>query len=277
MEAKSEMTEAEGAAAGGAPARPLGAIGIAWNVVVPEVDVHIVGYGNRLPNEFTLETLAVLKRCKRIFGLPPISAPAFGIPPMEDLLERFGDPRHAEIARFVVDAAADDPPVALATLGSPMVAGHAAHRIVEVASQRGLTFHVSNAVPPFDALWADLNIDPFFGFEIWAAATFVREAIEPDTRTHLLLADAPLLEAAPAGAAALRDHLLRFYAAEHDVHLIASQTGIGPHALGGGVRTRPLAALDDTGVSSPGSMLVPRVRHARMDFERPTAAGAADR
>ena len=47
-----------------------GVLEVPWNLVVPEADVFIVGYGNRLPNDFTLEMLAVLRRCKRIFAVP---------------------------------------------------------------------------------------------------------------------------------------------------------------------------------------------------------------
>ena len=64
----------------GAPSA-AGLITVPWNLIVPEVDVHLVGCGNRFPNDFTLEMLAVLRRCKRVFGLPPIQAPEFGIPP----------------------------------------------------------------------------------------------------------------------------------------------------------------------------------------------------
>ena len=171
---------------------PLGAVVVPWNVVVPEADVHIVGYGNRLPNEFTLELLAVLQRCTRVFGAPPIDAPEFKVPAMERLVD---DPASAvdvdELAEVVV-AAASDAPVALALAGSAVVgASGLAHRVATLAAERGLTVHVTNAAPPFDAIWADCNIDPFHGCEIWDAATFVRREIEPAVQAHLLLTEAP--------------------------------------------------------------------------------------
>lgn len=82
------MSETEnGTSTSDGASQPLGAVEVPFNLVVPEVDIHVVGYGNRLPNDFTLETLAVLKGCKRVFGAPPIHAPQFGIPAMEDLVE----------------------------------------------------------------------------------------------------------------------------------------------------------------------------------------------
>src|SRR6266540_7144097 len=100
-----------------------GEIDVPWNLVVPTVDVHLVGYGNRFPNDFTLEMLAVLQRCKRIFAVPPIHAPDFGIPEMESLMHLYGPdkPRtqtYAEMLQLVLAAATADPPVAFATYGS---------------------------------------------------------------------------------------------------------------------------------------------------------------
>lgn len=99
---------------------------VPWNLVVPEVDVHLVGYGNRMPNDFTLEMLAVLQRCNRVFGLPPIHAPEFRIPEMTSLLPLYGITKrrtetYREMMETVLDAAASEPPVAFATYGSALV------------------------------------------------------------------------------------------------------------------------------------------------------------
>jgi uncharacterized protein YabN with tetrapyrrole methylase and pyrophosphatase domain len=279
------MSQAESATstANGGSALPLGAIEVPWNLVVPEVDIHLVGYGNRLPNDFTLELLAVLKSCKRIFGAPPIHAPEFGIPPMENLLELSAadGPRsetYEEMVEVVLAAAAADPPVAFATSGSPMVGTYATHSILDLAPQRGLTVHVTNAVPSFDGIWADLNIEPFFGLEIWDATTFVRLGIEPNTRAHLLLAQAPMLAVTeatgPETMSILRDHLLRFYPTEQEVHCVTAEAGMGPHLLATGIETVALGDLDYPGDRQPASTLVlPRAQRADFDFGRsaPTA------
>lgn len=253
--------------ASGRTQRPShGAIDVPWNLVVPEVDVHLVGYGDRPPNDFTLETLAVLKRCTRVFGLPPIVATAFGVPPMEDLREhcvpdRSARDAHEAMAEAVLVAAAMDPPVAIATYGSPMVGTYAAHRIIELAPQHGLTFHVTNAVPTFDRVWADLNIDPFVGLEIWEAAAFVADAVAPGARGHLLLVNTGQLDGAD-----LREHLLRFYAAEHEVVRLTAGAGAGPLVRGG--RVQPIALGRLEAGASAGSLLVPRPAGELFDFER---------
>src|SRR5258708_34988382 len=105
---------------------PMEAGEVPWNLIIPTVDVHLVGYGMRIPNDFTLEMLAVLQRCKRIFGLPPLHAPAFKIPEMESLLTHYAPDKnrlrsYREMVDVVLEAASTDPPVAFATYGSAMV------------------------------------------------------------------------------------------------------------------------------------------------------------
>jgi uncharacterized protein YabN with tetrapyrrole methylase and pyrophosphatase domain len=284
------MSESEN----GARTAPLHAMEVEWNLVIPTVDVHLVGYGNRLPNDLTLETLAVLKGCKRVFGLPPIHAPAFGIPPMESLIELYR-PDHSrqetyeEMAERVLAAAAHDAPVALATYGSPMVGTYATHRIVELAAERGLTVHVSNAVSSFDGIWADLNIDPFRGFEIWEATTFLRLGIQPNTRAHLLLPQAPVLDVTEgidpetthlrftSTITKLRDHLLRFYPAHHELHFVTTGSALGPHLLAAEVDTVVLGELDHPGAQQLSTLLVPGIGRGALDFARSVPAAVDGR
>jgi tetrapyrrole (corrin/porphyrin) methylase-like protein len=259
---------------------------VPWNLVVPEVDIHLVGYGNRLPNDITLELLAVLKRCKRIFAVPPIHAPQFGIPPMESLLHLYSPDKHrkntyAEWVELVLDAAAAEPPVAFATYGSAMVGAWSMHRILELAPQRGLTVHVTNATSSFDGIWADFNIDPCLGFEVWEANAFVRLDIRPNTSAHLLLPQAPFLDVSggidpetlrlqlSSNVTTLRDHLLRFYPPDHEVHFDTTGSGAGPHLTGPDIQTLALCDLDHPGRQQASTLLVPRAQLAAIDFERP--------
>lgn len=249
---------------------PVGAIAVPWNLVVPEVDVHVIGCGMRLPNDLTLEALAVLRCCKRVFGAPPIQAPEFGVPPMENVAGLHARDE-AAIAAAVLDAAGDDPPVGFATCGSPVVGTGVAHRIIELAGERGLSVHVTNAVSSFDGLCADLNIEPFFGVEIWEASTFVRRAIEPRRDAHLVL---PGLAPVSGELAKLRDHLLRVYPPDQEVHVAATSAHAGPHLLGGGIETIALKDLV-THARSGDTLVVPRPQRRRFDFGRPPTSREA--
>lgn len=269
----------------------LGALEVPWNLVVPKVDIHLVGYGNRLPNDLTLEALAVLQRCKRVFGLPPLHAPAFKLPPMESLMHLYGadKPRmetYSEWAQLVLDAAEAEPPVGLATYGSAMVGTYVTHRLLELAPQRGLTVHVTNATSSFEGIWADFNIDPWHGFEVWEATGFVTLGILPNTRAHLLLPQAPMLNVAvgidPATlqielsstVSNLRDYLLRFYPPDHEVHY--DTTGAGPGSIvAADIETLALRNLDGPGRRQAGTLLVPRLTNSSLDFARPAQAAVA--
>jgi hypothetical protein len=283
------MIETQTQAQDGSAARSTtGQIDVPWNLVVPTVDVHLVGYGNRFPNDFTLEMLAVLRGCKRIFAAPPIHAPDFGIPPMESLIHLYGPDKrrtdtYAEMVEIVLAAAAD-PPVAFTTYGSAMVGCLVTHRLIEEAHRRGLTTHVTSAPSSFDGIWADFNIDPFYGFEVWEASAFARLGIEPDTRTNLLLPQAPVFEIAEgidpdtmtmrtsSNVTALRDHLLRFYPPDHTVHYVKTGAGAGPHLTGADIESALLRDLNHPGRQLGSTLFVPRVAgtaRGRLDFVSP--------
>ncbi|RAY11559.1 hypothetical protein DPM19_30120 [Actinomadura craniellae] len=267
-----------------------GEIDVPWNLIIPEADIYLVGYGMRMPNDFTLEMLAVLKRCQRIFAVPPINAPEFGIPRMENLLHFYAPDKnrhktYREMLELILDAAAEDAPVALATYGSAMVGTFVAHRILEEAPERGLTVHVTNAVSSFDGIWADLNIEPFYGFEIWEATAFVKLEIQPDPRVNLLLPQAPIFGVAKGPDISrltmetsstlvdLRDYLLRFYPPEHRVHFIKTGSGAGPRSVGPAIETLPLAELHRSGRNQGSTLLVPRMDSGEeLNFRQPAAA-----
>lgn len=257
---------------------------VPWNLVIPEVDIYLVGYGNRLPNDLTLELLAVMQRCKRRFGLPPIHAPDFKVPPMESLLHLFSPDKHRretyrEIVDIVLAAARADPPVALATYGSAMVGTLPAHRIHAAAGQAGLTVHVTNAPSFYDCLWADFNIDACLGFETWEASLFLRAGISPNRRAHLVLALTPFMDVASAidpprieFMPGLRDRLLEFYPPEHEVHLATTGARPGDYFEASTVETVVLRDLDHSGGRQPRTLLVPRLEPVELDCARPPAA-----
>lgn len=271
---------------------------VPWKLVVPEAEVYLVGYGMRMPNDFTLETLAILKECKRVFGGPPIDLSAFGIAEMEDLLAFYDSdkPRlqtYRDIELLILEAAAEDPPVAFATYGSTMFGTYPAHRILDEAPRRGMRVHVCNAVSSLEGIWADCNIEPFFGFEVWEATGFVTLGIEPNTSANLLLPQAPFFEVVggtdlvtkritrSSTITRLRDYLLRFYPPEHTVHFITTGTGVGHDGFRSRIETVILAELDHPGAGTASTLLVPRLSAfgvtagVQMDFEHPAPASKA--
>lgn len=269
-------------------------IEVPWNLTVPEADIYLVGHGLRLPNDLTLEALAVIKRCKRVFGVPPLHAPEFGLPEMENLCEYYGTDKkrtrtYQEWFDLVLDAAATDAPVALVTGGSVMVGALTPHRILAEAPLRGLSVHVTNAVSCFDGIWADLNIEPFYGFSVWEATAFVKLGIAPDTSSVLMLPQAPLFEIstgpdistntieASSTITKVRDQLLKFYPPDHEVHFVHTGTGTGTHALRARIETVRLGELDHPGGHVLSTLVVPRLVHSeRLNFNRPAVRQTAE-
>lgn len=269
----------------------VGTVVLPYELVVPIADVYLVGYGMRAPNDFTLETLAVMKQAKRIFGVPPIDASAFGVPRMESLLPLYGPEKkrsktYREMVDTVLDAAEQEGPVVFATYGSSMVGTLPAHLIVEEAASRGLTVHVSNTVSSFDGIWSQFNIEPFFGFQIWEATAFVTMEVEPDTSANLLLPQANVygVKGGPDASnnleiertstvAELRDHLLKFYPPDHEVHHVKAASGSGEGGVNAVVETIMLKDLDQPGRQLVSSLLVPRAPDyahkgkLRLDFQ----------
>ncbi|MGV9879644.1 SAM-dependent methyltransferase [Streptomyces sp. NPDC003006] len=251
---------------------------------MPEADIHLVGYGMRLPNDLTLEALAVLKRCNRVFGIPPLHAPDFGLPPMENLFTHYGSQKerletYQEWLDIVLDAAAATPPVALATYGSAMVGTLVSHRLLAQAPTRGLTVHVTHAASHLDSIWADLNIEPFFGFEVWEATVFVHRRVRPNTDANLVLPQAPVfgvqhgpdMRTEPRMETSttmteLRDHLLRFYPPDHVVHYVHASSGTS--TAGPSVQPLPLSDLDHPSAHTMSTLCVPRLSAATspLDF-----------
>lgn len=266
----------------GAPST-AGELHVPWNLVVPQADIHLVGYGMRLPNDLTLEALAVLKRCNRVFGMPPLSAPDFGLPQMENLFTLYGPDKnrqdtYQEWLDIVLDAAATEPPVALATYGSIMVGALVSHRVLAQAPSRGLSVHVTSAASHLDGLWAHLNIDPFYGVEVWEATLLVCRDIRPNVRAHLILPQAPVfgVQHGPDTRSGihmrtsttiteLRDHLLQFYPGDHRVCYV--HTGSGTSTAESRAQTLPLAELDHPGADPMSTLVVPRFSEdPRLDF-----------
>ncbi|MGI9097799.1 MAG: SAM-dependent methyltransferase [Solirubrobacteraceae bacterium] len=269
------------AARSSSPCGPPGAYAeVAWQLCVPVADVHVVGYGNRMPNDFTLEMLAVLKRCRRVFGVPPIHAPQLGLAPMESLmaLYRVGRPRcdvYDEMAQIVLAAAAREAPVAFATYGSAMVGMPVCHQLLERAPRRGLSVHVTGAPSALDGIWAQLGIDPLAGAEIWDATTFMQTAAEPNTCANLLLAQVALLESCDVGepVAALRERLLRSYDADHVVHFVTAP-GAAAYAPRADLETLRLGELVRPGRQRLSTLLVPGSKRPSAPCARAAASAA---
>jgi hypothetical protein len=236
-------------------------------VDLPDADLYLIGWGHRLPNDLTLETLAVLRRVEKVFALPSFPDLGFTVDAIDfDFLYEPGRPRtevYRQIADTVLDAAVAEPPVAFATFGSATVGTSSVHTMLADAPGRGLRTHVSPGVSCLEAIWAEVPLEPFSGVFIRDATAFLATEQEPPTTVDLILVQAPVLnlQETPGTPQSLksidltplRDHLLRFYDADHLIGFVR----VASHGLPTDVATLHLRDLGP----SPGDMstlLVPR-------------------
>ena len=212
------------------------------DMVVPEADLHLLGWGHAVPNDCTLETLAVLDRVTTTFVLP--QPPDLGIPgDVIDLGSHYqpGRPRHdvyREIADRVLDAAAASAPVALLTYGSAPVGTMTVHRLLAHGPARGLRVRVSPSVSSLEVMWGEVGIEPFNGVLIWDATAFLVNQAVPPPGVDLLLAGVTVFDVfeiqdqhrrlADVDLRPLHDHLLRFFGEEHPVAFVRVASGGTP-------------------------------------------------
>jgi hypothetical protein len=254
--------------------------GLVGEVDVVDADVYLVGWGHRAPNDLTLETLALLRRVTAVFALPPLEGVDLGVG-VVDLRELATAGRARSdvwdaIAETVVTAATTRPPAAFATFGSAAVGTPVVSRVLEAAAAAGLQVHVSPAVSCLEAMWSAIRFDPFNGVLVCDAAAFLRGGWIPPTAVDMLLTQAPALdlttvpasgeELAAIDLAPLRNHLLRFYPAGHEVVFVQ----VASHAVPARVNRLALGELGP----SPGdlsTLLVPRLHGGRSSAFDPAA------
>ena len=230
-------------------------------------DIGIVGTGIVGTHQLTREAEAVIRRCKRTF----VIASGYGIP--EYLATLCPDvidlgmlyepgknrlPTYHRMAAEVVSAAVEDPPVCLATYGHPWVYCHPTTLITEAAPLLGLRVEVFPGISAFDTLLVDLGTDiAFNGIQMYEATDLLirRRPLQNDVACLIWQPTVALDPTCPSRAypaeqfLPLRDYLLSFYSADHEVALVTSKT----HPLTRSVVKRlPLGELAAELAGEPG-------------------------
>ncbi len=199
-------------------------------------DVNIVGLGMRLPDHATSETERVIAACNEVLFVDTGIATAAWLrglcPRVTDLYaasyhergERL-DAYHAMVAR-TLDAALDHAPIAFAMQGHPLVYAYAPALLRDLAPLLGLSVSTLPGISSMDCLFADLGLDPCTeGLQLYEATDVLLRArpLQPDV--PLLLWQVGTVESRlhtahtsrPERFFRLRDHLLRYYPAHHEV------------------------------------------------------------
>lgn len=251
---------------------------------VPHVDVYLVGLGIAGIWHLTREAEACLRASRSVFTVDP----GFGVqehiaslgPEVHDLLGEYREggnrlDTYRRMAARVIEAALDDPPACLAVYGHPTFLVHPSVLIQRAAQPLGLDVYVAAGISSLDTMLVDLNIDAAFnGLQIYDASIAVIEdrALDPEVPCLLLQPDAvgSAFFTTNASKASrfdrLRDHLLRFYPADHVVTAVRSSTFAGFEPDMTSFPLRDLSAKCEE-LHVIGSLHVPPARQPTRDEE----------
>lgn len=204
-------------------------------------DIGIVGTGIVGSHQLTREAEEVVRRSRHTFVVVSGSGILEYIetlcPRVTDLSRLYEPglnrlPTYHRMATEVISAALAEAPVCLAVYGHPWVYCYPTALIHQVAPLLGLHVEVFAGVSAFDTLLVDLGTDiAQSGIQMYEATDLLlrRRPLQNDVACVIWQPTVTGDPTCPAGAYTaqqfepLRDHLLRFYPADHEVKLVTSK------------------------------------------------------
>ena len=209
-------------------------------------DIWIAGLGIQTARQLTREVEHALRSSQEVFYLDTGAAtPQL----LESLCPRvtplywqsYSDDRprigaYEHMARQVIEAALDHPPVTFAIHGHPLVAVHAPFLVLEAARELRLQVAVLPGISAIDTVLADLRLDPVVnGVQMYEATDLLlrRRPLQPDVPA-IIWQIGPLETALHSQRRSRPErfhrfvaHLRQFYPGSHEVVAIYSS----PHPL----------------------------------------------
>lgn len=206
-------------------------------------DIWVVGSGIRMPGHLTREAVEALRTCRVIYTTWRLDLVGWLLrdlaPRVESIVDLYqaGRPRreiYDQMVATVLDAAESERPLGFFTDGNPIIFDQVSGGILARGTDRGLDVRILPAVSSIDTALVDLKYDiGTTGLQIFEATWLVLREIEPRVDVPCLVLGINAFgtayatihhELRPPALAPLRDHLLRFYAPEHEVAFVASAT-----------------------------------------------------
>ena len=209
-------------------------------------ELWIAGLGIQTVNQITREVEQALRASREVLYLDTGVATRSYLeglcPRVTSLFEQSydeGRPRinaYEHMAIRVVEAALDHPPVTFAIHGHPLVAVHAPFLVLELAHALGLRVEILPGISAFDAILAELRIDPVIhGVQMYEATDLLlrRRPLQNDVPA-IIWQIGPLETglhsqqvSRPERFARFIGHLRQFYPPRHEVRAVYCS----PHPL----------------------------------------------
>lgn len=163
---------------------------------IPSADLFVLGYGLDVPGDLTLSTVAALRKSRRVFMLPEVPIGEFVNEPPVNLARHYGleNLRHRSyrlMADEVLDAAAEQAPVAFITYGHPVVGCRVGHLILREAASRSIRVYVGSSPSSIETVCSLLGVEPFSGLQIWGSDQFLHRKPPIDVHSWLFLMQVP--------------------------------------------------------------------------------------
>lgn len=205
-------------------------------------DLYLLGIGIRGFRQVSLETMDVLRRCRKIIHLTNVHRELRKLNPnVVDWGEHYWtdedfDNVYERLYRQLLDDVAEGPGVASVIYGHPLFFDDVHMRLLRVARRRGFRCVALPGISSLDTLSTDLGVDYAEGLQVFEAADLVVNRIPVNPHLHTLVfqvgcfaLETPASEGEEQRAALreLQDHLLRYHPPRQRIVLAASDDGGG--------------------------------------------------
>lgn len=208
------------------------------------IDVYIVGTGIVGYNQLTREAISALDESERLywagtqdFVLEHIQE-EHDIDDVIDLNEEYNEgldrmETYRRMSDAVLDGAEElDSPVAFALHGHPFVFSVPSQLVVEKAAERGVTVKPQPGISALACVFADFNIDPMNGFQMYEASDLLVREWELNPQVPTMIWQIGAVETVlylddwskPERYTRFREYLEQFYPEDHEVELLQAAT-----------------------------------------------------
>jgi tetrapyrrole methylase family protein/MazG family protein len=210
----------------------------------PKPRLYLLGAGVSFPEHLTLQTLEILGACSQICSNLP--QPDLDLLPgnlrikCRSLWSIYQENRnrtdnYQDVARAVLEAAENEPPVAWLTPGHPLIFDSVSQNLLESAHARGWNVQVMPAISCIDTILAEVGYDPANGLLIYEAYALVMQQrpLIPSFATLLLQPSAFGSDLThyqskwSPDLSPLRDYLLQYLNPEHRCGFVRSRSRQG--------------------------------------------------
>lgn len=212
-----------------------------------EADIYLLGSGVLSFLDISLLTQKILREVKQVFHLvdlhslerylKTINPKTLNLTPIYYLEGRERRQIYQDIVQHVINAAAQEKPVALLLHGHPLVYSDISRLLLEQGRERGLCMAVVPGLSSLDRIYVDLELDiGRNGIQIFEASAVLLKSIplNPMVDCLLLQIGALLSSISTKGRSMsaeevkpLQDYLLKYYPADQPFKIVESSVEFG--------------------------------------------------